>query len=146
MMKPVLPEELSALLDGELDAVRVAEIKAQIDKDPALRQKLEALRAADAGWRAAADSLVFTPAVRLGVGERALAPGKSGGGGWLAALAISLALLLGIRALLKLSGSDAFLVSLPVLSLLLLVVMVVRLARDTLHLVDAHPEAEVTKL
>lgn len=133
MMNPVQPEELSALLDGELDAARAAEVKARIQADPLLRREFEALRAADAGWRAAADSAAFTPAVRLTIDARASAPMKSAGSGWLTALMICMALLIGTRALLKLAGSDAFLFSLPAISLLLLVAVVIWLARTPSH-------------
>jgi anti-sigma factor RsiW len=64
-MKPLLPEELSALMDGELDAVRAREVESQIVADPQLRAEYERLVAADARWRAAASTAGFTPAVRL---------------------------------------------------------------------------------
>lgn len=132
-MNPVQPEELSALLDGELNAARAAEVKAQIQVDPMLRHEFETLRAVDAGWRAAADSAAFTPAVRLVIDASASAPVKAAGSGWLAALTICMALLIGARALLKLAGSDAFRFSLPMLSLLLLVAVVIWLARTPSH-------------
>lgn len=45
-MKPVLPEELSGLIDGMLDPVRAAEVRSAIEHDPQLRQQYETLLAA----------------------------------------------------------------------------------------------------
>jgi hypothetical protein len=45
-------EELSAFLDGELDAAREAAVRAALAEDPALRARLEALGAVDEGLRA----------------------------------------------------------------------------------------------
>lgn len=128
-MNPVQPEELSALLDGELDAARAAEVKAQIQADPMLCHEFEALRAVDAGWRAAADSAAFTSALRLAIDARASSPERAARSRWLAALTICMALLIGARALLKLGGSDAFLFGLPMLTFLLLVAIVIWLAQ-----------------
>lgn len=64
-MKPVTPEELSALLDGELDDARAREVEAQIVAHPRLRAEFDALSGADARWRGAAAAAVFTPRVKL---------------------------------------------------------------------------------
>jgi anti-sigma factor RsiW len=64
-MKPVLPEELSALMDGELDADRAREIETQLAANPHLRAEFSRLVETDAQWRAAAATAVFAPAVRL---------------------------------------------------------------------------------
>jgi anti-sigma factor RsiW len=64
-MKPVLPEELSALMDGELDADRAREIETQLADNPHLRAEFSRLVEADAQWRAAAATAAFAPAVRL---------------------------------------------------------------------------------
>jgi len=131
-MNPVQPEELSALLDGELDAARAAEVRAQIQMDPALRLEFEALSANDAAWRAAADSGAFVPAVSLPVeAEAASASGE--GGAWLTALAVAMGGLVVVRAVLKLAGSDALGFALPTVSLLLLIAVVVWLARTSPH-------------
>jgi len=45
-------DELSAYLDGELDAEREAGLRAALEHDPRLAARLEALRAVDAGLRA----------------------------------------------------------------------------------------------
>jgi anti-sigma factor RsiW len=65
-MKPVEPEELSALLDDELPPARAREIEAQMQSDPALRDAYEALAGNDAAWRAAAATAAFAPAVQQG--------------------------------------------------------------------------------
>ena len=62
-MKPVLPEELSALMDGELDADRAREVETQVAADPHLRAEFSRLVETDAHWRAAAATAVFSPAV-----------------------------------------------------------------------------------
>lgn len=129
-MKPVEEAELSALLDGELEAARARQIEAQMAEDPALRREFEALASADATWRAAADAAAFTPAVRLPDALHAVRDARGDRSGWLTALFIAIAVLVGMRGVLKLSGSEALAVVLPVLSLLLLVAVVLQLARD----------------
>ena len=62
-MTPVQPEELSALLDGELSPERAAEIERRMASDPALRTAFEALSDLDARWRTAARTAVFTPVI-----------------------------------------------------------------------------------
>lgn len=54
-------EELSALLDGELDAARTREIKARMAADPALAQRYAALAQADSRFHSAASSLDRVP-------------------------------------------------------------------------------------
>lgn len=124
----VAPEEMSALLDGELDAARAREVEAQLRSDAALRAEFEALAACDARWRAAADAAAFAPVVRLPVGVASVGAARVEGAGWLTALAIAIGGLIAARSVLKLSGSDAFAFSLPAVALLLLLAMVVWLA------------------
>jgi hypothetical protein len=64
-MKPVQPEELSALLDGEIDAQRAREISEQVRNDPVLSPQLEALEKLDSDLRRAADAAIFIPSMRL---------------------------------------------------------------------------------
>lgn len=140
-MNPVQPEELSALLDGELDATRAAEVRAQIQMDPALRLELEALSVNDAAWRAAAELGAFVPAVRWPVQAEADASAGGESGGWLAALAVAMGGLVVVRSVLKLAGSDALGFALPTVSLLLLIAVVVWLARTSPHDVTRIPTA-----
>ena len=128
-MMPIQPEELSALLDGELDAARAAQVRAAIQMDPVLREEFDALSAADAAWGAAADSAAFTPAVMLSIDTTTRAPAEAKGSGWLAALTVAIASLIGVRIALKLAGSDALAFGLPMVSLLLLVAAVIDLTR-----------------
>ena len=58
-MTRVQPEELSALIDGELDPQRTLAVEAQIAADPALKREFEDLCALDGRWRDAARSSVF---------------------------------------------------------------------------------------
>ncbi len=64
-MTPVLPEELSALLDGELDPRRAAEVERQIASDPELGAAFDALRQADGLWRSQAGAARFAPRIDL---------------------------------------------------------------------------------
>lgn len=65
MTVPIEEFELTALIDGELDERRAAEVRAAVSRDPALRAKLEAMRSADSAWIAAAATALFRPAVHL---------------------------------------------------------------------------------
>jgi anti-sigma factor RsiW len=64
-MTRVQPEELSALLDGELNPTRTREVEMLVAADPELRGELQLLRESDARWRAAAATAAFQPALRL---------------------------------------------------------------------------------
>lgn len=64
-MNKIEPYELSAYLDGELDAQRAREIESALNHDPLLRTELEHMRALDATWAAAARAAVSRPRVRL---------------------------------------------------------------------------------
>lgn len=127
-MNPVRPEELSALLDGELEPARARELKEQIATDAALRQEFEALSAADAAWRAAAGAAAFTPSVEMPT-PRETATG-AGVPGWLSALAVAAGILIALRIVLKLTGSEAWTFALPATLLALLWVGVVCLVRS----------------
>lgn len=65
-MKPVQPAELSALLDGELETSRKAEVEAALAGDPALQAQFLALKSADQRWRKAAHAASFQPQIDLG--------------------------------------------------------------------------------
>lgn len=91
-MIPVQPEELSALIDGELDPRRAAEVEMQIAADRELRVTFEALRDMDDRWRAAARTIAFVPQVRL--------PARATWNGWFMALAVTIALV-GVRAAVR---------------------------------------------
>lgn len=64
-MKPLAPEELSALLDGELDPIRAREVERLVESDPQLRAEFERLGALDRTWAAAARTAAFHPTVSL---------------------------------------------------------------------------------
>jgi anti-sigma factor RsiW len=83
-MIPVQPEELSALIDGELDPQRAAEVEIQIAADRELRVTIETLRNFDDRCRASARTVAFVPQVRL--------PAPARRNGWFVALAVAIAL------------------------------------------------------
>jgi anti-sigma factor RsiW len=64
-MKPVLPEELSGLMDGELDAARAREVERQVALNSDLRAEFDRLVETDAKWRASAAAAAFVPAIRV---------------------------------------------------------------------------------
>ena len=63
MSKPVEEFEISALIDGELDATRAGEVRSAIERDPVLHAQFVHLAEADHTWSAAARSAQFMPAV-----------------------------------------------------------------------------------
>ncbi len=60
-MTQVHDEELSALLDGELDEREAARLRARIAADPALRREFEALQRVHDRLGEAAEQLAFMP-------------------------------------------------------------------------------------
>ena len=64
-MTQLEPAELSAYLDGEVDAARALEIAAIIAASPSLADELDTLSRHDAAWRMSARSATFHPVVRL---------------------------------------------------------------------------------
>lgn len=121
-MTPVQPEELSALLDGELSVDRARDVERQIAVEPELRREYQRLRQDDARWRRAAQTAAFPPALRLPHEGRR--PGRFAG-------TVALVLLL---AAVRVEGkvTDVFLLSfgMHAVALVCLVVGVVWLARD----------------
>ena len=111
-MIPVQPEELSALIDGELDPQRTSELKAQIAADPALRASFEALRDLDNRWRAAARTAAFIPQIRP--------PAPARWNGWLTAVAVAAALV-GMRIAVR--ATDTTTTELAVQALVLAAVL-----------------------
>ena len=91
-MIPVQPEELSALIDGELDPLRAAEVEMQIAADRELRVAFEALRDMDDRWRTAARTIAFVPEVRL--------PARAAWNGRFMVLAVAIALV-GVRVAVR---------------------------------------------
>ncbi len=63
MSKPVEEFEISAMIDGELDATRAAEVRSAIKRDPDVHAQFARLAEADHAWAAAAKSAQFMPAV-----------------------------------------------------------------------------------
>jgi anti-sigma factor RsiW len=63
MSTNVSPEELSALLDGELGLERAAEVRQALAEDPALQARYGQLAELDRTWKAAAEGARFASAV-----------------------------------------------------------------------------------
>lgn len=63
MTRPVEEFEVSALIDGELDPTRAAEVRRAIERDPGLHAQFLRFAAADRAWAGAARSAQFVPAV-----------------------------------------------------------------------------------
>src|SRR5262245_7220484 len=76
-MNPVLPEELSALLDGEIDPQREREIRAQREVDPDLRAQFDTLRLRDTQWRTAAAAAGFDPSLRMPTARASMISGPA---------------------------------------------------------------------
>jgi anti-sigma factor RsiW len=87
-MKIVDPAELSALIDGELDAGRAADIRTAMDGDAQLRQQYEALRSVDARLHKIAAAVVLDAQFQLPANAAAHAAGVSTGRFSLAVLVI----------------------------------------------------------
>jgi len=64
-MKPVDPEEISALLDGELSSQRADEVRRAIARDHALRSEYEKLSALDGDLKAHAETMVLRPRISV---------------------------------------------------------------------------------
>jgi len=64
-MNPVDPDELTALLDGELPAQRAEEVRGALAAAPSLANKFEQLVELDAEWKASAARLMFRPRASL---------------------------------------------------------------------------------
>jgi anti-sigma factor RsiW len=63
-MSDLDPAELSALLDGELNAARAAQVEAIIATDVRVQAEYETLEEADARWRSMALGAAFRPQMR----------------------------------------------------------------------------------
>jgi hypothetical protein len=118
MNRPVSPEELSALLDGELSAERASEIHLALLGDAVLRSEYEQLAELDRHWSAATSQARFQFSIQPFV------PGLSPR--WGMGLA-ALALLNAIRTVTKLPVSSSLAVVLHGIALGALLVAVTRL-------------------
>ncbi|MGE5722234.1 MAG: hypothetical protein ACM3YM_07205 [Sphingomonadales bacterium] len=90
-MNPVKPEELSALLDGELSGERAREVRMRIAADPALGDEFRLFEQLDAEWTTAAQTAQFSPVARARLKRPILS--------WLGAAALVLVLVLSVLRL-----------------------------------------------
>ena len=63
MTRPAEEHEISALIDGELEPTRAAEVLSAVQRDPARHAEFQSLAEADRTWAGAAKSAQFMPAV-----------------------------------------------------------------------------------
>jgi anti-sigma factor RsiW len=117
-MIPVQPEELSALIDEELDSQRSHEVEIQIAADQDLRATFEALRELDSAWRAAARTIVSDSQARL--------PARAGWNGWSAILLMA-TVLVGMRITARAIDTTTIAFAFQALALVALLVGVARL-------------------
>jgi hypothetical protein len=122
-MKPVDSTELSAYLDGELDAERTIEVAIELDSNPALRAEFDRLTANDIQWKQSARSANFLPDVTLA--PSAVSPKNFPG---VSALVILLVL---TRILPKLGIHLEWWLLLHMLSLTIIMTCVIRMLRDS---------------
>lgn len=120
-MKPVEPEELSALLDGELAAGRAQEVIRLIEADPALRQEYEALGKLDARLKESAHRSAFSPSVAF--------PGQHDRQFW-PSLAVGLLLMMMLRIAAKLIDPLPLAFGLNAIGFILLLGFLLRLAGE----------------
>lgn len=73
-MKPITPEEISALLDGELPPERAAEVRRAIAENDEWRQLFDQLAATDQELRAYVVACRFQPRVALLARTEAISP------------------------------------------------------------------------
>lgn len=125
-MTDVSQEELSALIDGELDPARAAIVRAAIHADPELAAQFQGLNALDEALRMTATEAAFSPVFTLPATTEAAAISWR----WPASIAAILMLVV-VRLLPKL-------IELPLLGLMAqllvlgtVIVVVMRMARET---------------
>lgn len=117
-MNPIDPAELSAFLDGELEAARAKDVESAIASDPALRMEFERLQKADAGWAAAARSAISQPTVFLA--------SRTTVSSFYVRIAIGAVVLLALRILPKLNDAVAWGAALHSIVLIALLTWVIR--------------------
>jgi anti-sigma factor RsiW len=118
-MRQVQPEELSALIDGELDAQRAAEVERQIAADGEMQAEFETLRNLDVCWRSLARTEAFIPVVRLSKAH----PQK----GWTTLVAVTVVAMI-VRIAPRLIGPTTLSFAFEALALFMVLACVARLA------------------
>jgi anti-sigma factor RsiW len=125
-MRQVQIEELSALLDGELDPGRAEGVRAVIEADPLLREEFAMLARLDARLRGAAERTGFMPEVSLPVD----ATSKTSARRWPIGIAGVLALIVA-RLLPKLAELPLLGFGLQLAVCAAIVFIVIAMARET---------------
>lgn len=124
-MREVQEEELSALLDGELDPQRVNEVRTLIQSDPGLRMQLDALTKLDARLRRLGKQAAFSPDVSFSAEGVSETPAWQ----WLTGTAVVL-LLITVRLLPKLVELSLFGLALQLAACAAMVFIIIRMARE----------------
>lgn len=123
-MRQVQDEELSALLDGELDWQRAEEVRALIQADPALRQEFEALGNLHSRLLRVGEQAAFTPDL-----VPADAVGETPAWEWAAGISVVLSLIT-VRLLPKLVELSLLGVGLHLAACAAIVVFIIGRARE----------------
>jgi hypothetical protein len=124
-MKPVQPEELSALLDGEIDSQRAREIRAQFEADPDLRAQFDALRQRDTQWRTAAAAAAFDPSISMSTARASTISGP--------AIVLLVMLMVLVRFVSKVLNIEAMIWGLNVCGLIVVLTATIWLLRNATH-------------
>lgn len=130
-MTQVRDEELSALLDGELDEREAARVRAAIAGDPALRRQFEALERLHTRLGEAAEQFAFTPVIELP------RPAPAPIGTWMAGAGVVLALL-AIRFLPKFVDLAVAGIAVQIAACAAIAFVIVRMTRQTGPLATLH--------
>lgn len=125
-MRQVQDEELSALLDGELDPRRAEEVRALIQADPALRAEFDTLAKLNAQLSVAAEQMAFMPEVSFS----ATATSKTPSWHWGAGLAVVLALVV-VRLLPKFVEQPVFGIGVQLAVCAAIAIIVLGMARES---------------
>lgn len=130
-MTQVHNEELSALLDGELDEREAARVRARIAADPELSREFENLKRVHERLGEAAEQLAFMPEIAVPQAERGAV------GAWMTGAAVVLALL-AVRFLPKFVDLAIVGIALQIAACAAVAFVIIKMARQTTPLATLH--------
>jgi anti-sigma factor RsiW len=133
-MNDVREEELSALIDGELDATRALQVRTAIAADPALRAEYETLMRIDTTLLSAANAVRFAPDIAL---PESSANTRSVGQ-WIAPPAVAAALLL-VRLAPKFIDMAALGWLLQIMAICAVLALIAKMATEEVETAAAKP-------
>jgi anti-sigma factor RsiW len=120
-VKQIRDEELSALIDGELDPPRSEEVRARINADPALRERFDALMLLDRRLSLAAEQAAFVPQLSFFAGVETRRPILHGRAAIILVLALLVVRLLPKFAALELIGTGLHLAAVGAVAFIVIV-------------------------